>query len=367
MNIAFFGYDEGGCGHYRALSPMSAISRHKKAKVVKIAKGDGLEMLNETLINADVVFAPHLSDERIISILEAVKADGKKMVVDFDDDMFNISPLSPHYEECGTKNVLYKFPNGSEVKLWEDGVTPGFSIKKNEKYLSNIKKAVEMADLVTTTTETLANKFSKLNDNVKVLPNCVDLNVWKNYDIKRSNEIRLYWAGGSSHYEDWCVLSEVLPCIMEKYKNVKLVLMGHQFHGTLKKIPKDRIEFHAWVPTPAYPYKSILNCPDIALIPLRQTGFNECKSAIKWIEMSALGVPSVATAMSPYIDMDTGNNGIFIEDNDKEGWIEGISILVEDSVLRAKMGGEARRFVEDNYDINKNYMKWLDAYRGLFH
>lgn len=367
MNITFFGYDNGGCGHYRALSPMGAIADHKKANVIRLQRGDDLMMLNDSLVSADVVFAPHLSDIKIMGILEAVKKDGKKVVVDFDDDMFNVSPFSPHYEECGTKNVKYAFADGSVVDLWEDG-EHGFDIKKNEKYLGRIRQAIEMADLVTTTTPILADKFREINSKVEVLPNYIDLDIWKPCEFikKDGNEIRLYWAGGSSHYEDWCMLSGALPVIMNKYKNVKLVIMGHQFKGALKGIPEDRIEFHRWVKTPAHPFKTILNRPDISLIPLKQTEFNESKSSIKWVEMGALGVPSVSTCMSPYQEMDNGDNGVFIEDNDTDAWIEGISMLIEDPILRAKMGGEARRFVENNFDINNKYMQWVNAYKELF-
>jgi glycosyltransferase involved in cell wall biosynthesis len=58
------------------------------------------------------------------------------------------------------------------------------------------------------------------------------------------------------------------------------------------------------------------------------------------------------------------NNAIFVE-NHPDAWIEGISLLIEDPLLRIRTGIEARRTVEQHYDINKEYVQWLHAYQGL--
>lgn len=363
MNITYFLRDNGACGYYRADLPMQKIRQSRKAAIEKIEKGDNHIHIGQALNQANIIFTPRMAEDSFISALKDMQMEGKKLVIDFDDDMFNISPLSPHYKECGIEDVRYVMPGGEVVNLWEDG--RNIDIKANKKRLDGVKRALEMSDMVTTTTDVLAGVFSEYNDNVKVLPNCIDPDIWQSLDMKRKDEIRLYWAGGSSHYEDWCILTDIIPEVMAKYPQVKLVLMGTKFDGTLKKIPKHKVEFHNWVPTPAYPYKSAILSPDICIIPLRNTEFNRCKSAIKWIEMGALGVPSVVSNISPYKEMRNGDNGIFIEDNDPEAWMKGISMLVEDELLRAKIGGNAYRHTMSNFDINKNYPLWINAYKEL--
>jgi glycosyltransferase involved in cell wall biosynthesis len=152
---------------------------------------------------------------------------------------------------------------------------------------------------------------------------------------------------------------------MKKYPELKLVLMGSMFKGTLKGIDEDRIEFHEWVKTPAYPYKAAILDLDFAIIPLEDNIFNRCKSNIKWVEMGALSIPSVTSYISPYREYATENNGIYIEDNDPKAWIEGISAMVEGAKLRETMGIEARKTVEDHFDINKKYILWEEAYKKL--
>ena len=294
--------------------------------------------------------------------MEELKKIGKKIVVDFDDNMFSISPMSPHYNEFGVENVKYRMKDGRELMLWEDG--KNINLADNRKRMDSIKAACEQADMVTTTTDILADVYKPYSQKVAALPNCIDPALWGKLPLIPHDEIRLFWGGGTSHYEDWCLLSDALPVVMKKHKNVKLVLMGAKFDGTLKQIPKDRVEFHYWVPTPAYPYYARILNADIGLIPLQDTEFNRCKSSLKWVEYSAMSVPSVTSYVSPYKESATENNGVFVE-NDTEAWIDGLSYLIENKAKRDVMASAALTTINDQFNIHSKYKMWLDAYREL--
>ena len=134
---------------------------------------------------------------------------------------------------------------------------------------------------------------------------------------------------------------------------------------TINRLPKERVEFQPWVPTPALPYKLAILDVDVAMIPLGDTPFNSRKSAIKWIEYAALEVPAVTSLVSPYKEMATEKNGVFIEGNTPTGWSEGIQHLLSRPLDRAAMGYAARKTVEEHCDIDKEIWRWDDAYRGV--
>ena len=77
-------------------------------------------------------------------------------------------------------------------------------------------------------------------------------------------------------------------------------MCGYEFKGIFKDVDEEQYEFHNWVPTVAHPYKQALLNSDIAILPLKDDLFNRCKSAIKWVEYSSLGIPSVAVNIPPY-------------------------------------------------------------------
>lgn len=363
FKVAYIRRDNGACGYYRLKLPIETMARSNGTSFACIEKGDNAGRILEVLEGANIIVIPRIGETELLDVLPEMKANGKKVVIDHDDNMFNISPLSPHYEEAGTENVRYRLPDGTFINLWQDG--KNIDLTYNRKRCENFKKAMEVADMVTVTTDILADVYREFNPNVRALPNCVDTKLWQKLPLKERCDVRLCWFGGSSHYEDWLLLAEVLPEIMDRNRNVKLVLMGMKFDAVLKDIEKNRIEFHPWVHTEAYPYKAaILDC-DIAVIPLVENDFNRCKSPIKWIEQAALGIPSVTSYVSPYKEIATDDNGVFIENNDVRAWIEGINTLVEYPSLRKNMGEAARQTVMDKFDINTQYIQWQKAYEEL--
>lgn len=360
--IAFFNRTDGGCDYYRGVLPLCYAHKQKLLDVTEIKRWE-VPSKKHLIAEADVVLIPRPAGKEFLPIYNGLREMGKKIVLDWDDNPFRVSPLSEHYRDHGTQEVRYRWPNGDIQDLWVDG--KNIDLEKNKEDLEFAKGFIREADLVMTTTEILADVFREFNDSVVVAPNCVDVNLWKKLPLLPTPEIRLCWFGGHSHYEDWYLLKDVLPTIMEKYPQVKLVLMGTQFKGVLKDIPQERIEFYNWVPTAAYPYKAAILNPTISLIPLVDNEFNRCKSPIKFIEMAALQVPSVVSYVSPYKEIATEENGIFV-DNEPGAWVKGISHLIENESVRIAMGQAARRYVEENFDIEKKAHMWADAYNKLF-
>ena len=360
MNICYITRDNGACAYYRLILPMDTAAKNGH-KTYKIEKGDNAEYIEEGITNCDVLVIARPVEPMMHRLIEMAQELGKKVVIDFDDDLWNVSPFSSHYAEWGLSEVILDTPTG-KMDLWVDG--KNIDLKTNQAKADCVAKACEMADLVTVTQPELAKVYSQYGK-VACLPNCVNMGLWEKLALKRNpDEVRLYWSGGSSHFDDWTLLKDVLPVIMQKYANVKLVLMGMKFDGTLKNCPQDRIDFHPWVPTPAYPYKTSILDPDICIIPLVDNTFNRGKSNIKWVEQGAMGVPCVTSAVTPYIEAYNGRNGVFVA-NDTESWIAGISHLIDNPMERWQMGMEATRTVKANNDISTQWRQWIDTYQEL--
>lgn len=363
MRVSAYVKTDGACDLYRIVQPIRMLGKNTDCQTALINLWDS-EDERAMKLDADVIIFPRIVDFTTVSIIKNFQKIGKKIVVEFDDNLFNVSPLSPHYVDHGVEDAHIKMEDGKVLPIWEDG--KNINLENNKKKIEAFKKILAAADMVTVTTDILANVYRKYSSNVVVLPNCVDTSIWQSLPLKRrGDDVRLFWAGGSSHYEDWFILKDVIPAVMKKHPEVKLVLLGMKWDATLEGIPEDRIEFHPWTPTPAYPYKTAILDVDIGLIPLADNDFNNCKSSIKWLEWGALGIPCVTSLVSPYKEMYNGKNGVFIENNNPRSWYEGISLLIEDSVLRAKAGGAAKRYVEENYDAKKNVHLWYDAYKSL--
>lgn len=373
MKVVGFRNSNSACDFYRCYLPMvtaaeKGVIQYKETWAEKIISDIILSPEKfKDYMGSDIYLVQRLNTISVMKKFQNHIIDNNlnsKIVIDFDDNVFKVSPLSEHYKDYGVENFKLKLADGSEVDAWRDGVN-GFDIKRNQALLDGVKSVCSKADLITVTTPILANVFREFSENVRVLPNCVNVDEWKKLPLeKNENEIRLYWGGGMSHWEDLLLLRDPLKMIFDKYKQAKIVMLGWMPAG-FSEMFKDRVEYHPWSNFHAYSYKYASLGVDIALIPLVDNEFNRCKSNIKWIEASSLQIPSVVSYCSPYKEVENLSDqdlAVFIEDNKPESWVKGISMLIDNPNLRQKIGDQARMVVEQHFDINKQYNRWINAY-----
>jgi glycosyltransferase involved in cell wall biosynthesis len=374
MKVTYFQNSKGACDWYRAVLPLEKATMAGFFDLKCLWPQNILfdieyrKQAFELAMQSDVFFFQRIIGyEFMMKMMNVIKSNSsnRKIVMDQDDDVFSVSPLSNHYLDYGTKEFKIK-SNGKTVFEWKDGVN--IDLKANQIKLDNIKRGIELCDMVTVTGEPLVNVYRQYNDNVRILPNCVDVNEWKKRDFVRSNpdEIRIGWSGGHSHWEDLFIIRNVLKEIVKKNKNVKIVVCGYLPLGMSDDYPPDQFEYHGWTEVASHSYRMTLLDLDMAVIPLKETNFNICKSPIKWIEMGALTVPSVSSLVTPYkelIDLSSGkDNGIYIEDNNEEGWISGIQTLIDNKDLRKSIAEEANVVVENNFNVNTQFHQWVNTF-----
>lgn len=377
MKIGIFRNENGGCDYYRATLPIRTACYHGQDKSCELWVNNIYhEVVNQTekfktMMESDIFIFQRLGGVDLIKKMREFIKDNNlkaKIVVDHDDDIFNVSPLSAHYADSGVEEIKIVH-NGKLIHEWKDGFN--IDIKKNKFRLDQIKKTVEGADMVTVTNENLAKVFRQYNGNVKILPNFVDVSEWNRPNILRENpnEIRIGWGGGQSHWEDLLIIRDVLKDVARRNRNVKIVMIGWKPLTMENDFRPGQFEYHDWVDMAAHPYRMALLDLDIGVIPIKDNKFNRCKSSIKWVEYSSLKIPSVCSYLEPYkevADMETGADyGVFVENNDVRAWTEGLNKLINNKILRQQIGLNARRLVEDHFDINKKFHLWTDAYKEL--
>lgn len=358
--------------HYRVFQPLYKMLENKLADVSTFKVEDYVlhqEKVVNLVLGADVILTYAPSNEDWLNFIKMCRKNGKTVVADFDDDPFNVSPWNPSYRTSGIQEVAYTWPDGTVDMLWSEdmidstGKTNFFNIEDNirarDLFAVNFKKA----DLVTTTTDILAESLRKVNPNVAVLPNLVDFSAYPVCELVKK-EIRIGWQGGSSHYEDLWIIVEPMRQILEKYPNVKFIYWGDmRMAGVFKKFPQDRVEFHPWVSYVAYPYKLATVNLDIGLCPLSDNVFNRNKSAIKYFEYSVVGASTIATDIPPYsMAITSGRDGILVNNED---WFMAIENLVLDKSRRIALAKGAYENIYENHNADKKAYLWAEAYSKL--
>lgn len=365
MRILGVERDTSACNQYRIIQPLNKLRQHGLADILTIHESElGSEFALEKVLESDILVFQRPMSEEWFKFIKICQKHGKIIVTDYDDDPFNTHPLNPYYKFIGTKEWQYKWPNGEVDLLWQDGVD-GFSIERNIMRQDLFNSAFRKADMVTTTTDILAGFFKTLNNNTVALPNLVDFDVYQKYEMKKTDEVRIGYQCGHSHYEDIYVVRDAIKEVIRRNDNVKFVYFGDSnFRGLFQEIPTGRIEYHGWCQYIAYPYKLALMNLDIGICPLVDNVFNRNKSAIKYFEYSAMGAATVASGIPPYSPVINNEvDGILV--NDEKQWIEALDSLVKDKSKRINMANKAYSNIFENFNADTKAHLWKDAYESL--
>lgn len=309
------------------------------------------------------------------------------VIFDMDDDIESINPLNPKYATLGTRDAEGRLlepraelgiqidddPLGGPsepVYLWrhqQETAHGSFDSGRNIINHAHVRKMADTADAITCTSQVLADTVaSRWNRRVYVYPNCLLFDEFHKFDIRRDpSDVRVLWQGGYSHFPDFYPLKGGFASAARRLPQVKWVVFGTLFPWIYNTINSTRIEFHQWVDFQLFHMKLGTLAFDINVAPLSDTRFNRCKTAIKFYEAAALGIPTIAQNTGPFrdeiIDGDTG----YLFSTAGE-FVDKLEVLVKDVDLRIKMGKRAEEWVREYRDAMKEVPKLYEFYVSLW-
>lgn len=299
-----------------------------------------------------VVWHPMYYEKSFDFFLEMQHKHQKPFVVEVDDN----------YVDVPTWNEAYhSFRNGSNFRR------VSLDCMRN-------------ADALTVTTPHLGEVYSAVNENIYVIENSLDFKGdrkfvgWDNVSVRKHKGTRIGWIGGRAHFDDLMMVAPVLRDILKKNPDVTLVLINSAIKESCKLTRKE------------YPFEGLSNVHyadrsvpinryasfaasfgfDIGIAPLVDCNFNRSKSNLRWLEYSALGIPTIATGISHFNQsIKSGQDGLLIQDNDLAKWKEALELLIADKTLREQLGRSAYKRVKKDFNVQKNAPKYLRLLKEL--
>lgn len=305
---------------------------------------------------------------------------GKVVVMDVDDDIRHVSPLSPVYATRGTEEVWITaetLDGKKRVQLWKDGQkvapelgkdSPIFDMKLNRMWQGIVMGGLSKADAVTCPTERFAETIRReINPVAYALPNSLDLELWRPGRVPESARpgFRVCWYGGDSHRMDVGAAAEGLKRFMVGKKDVTFVLVGANLTEWLAAVPPEQLEYWPWNSYDAHPWRLMSLGIDVGLCPVIGHKFNHAKSPLKWTELGACGVPSICSDSPPYCDAVKNGEDGFLVPNDAEAWEKALNTLYFSDEKRRRVGAAARERMERDFDIYRTASQWNRVYREL--
>lgn len=221
-------------------------------------------------------------------------------------------------------------------------------------------KQMRESDAVIVSTPYLKEIYSEFNDNIYVVQNSIDFKLWdKVQHGKNKGKITIGWVGGANHNEDLLIIEPVIEYLTNKYPQVEF-LFGHGMHPNFKGKKGVR-----WIQKfsriDKYPKAVAAMGIDIGIAPLVDNAFNRGKSNLRWLEYSALGIPTVASNVGHFAEtIDNGKDGILCDT--AEDFINALEGLILNVSRRKELAKAARDRVFKDFNIDntvKYYAKVL--------
>jgi glycosyltransferase involved in cell wall biosynthesis len=304
---------------------MRALERRGHTVVWQQPLGQDLSL--QQLLTCDLVHCFRRTDQ--YAVLRTLSARGVAVSFDNDDDFSSA--------EVGER--------GSRLDLKTD--------KRYKAEFKNIIRSARLADITTTTTETLAARYRAAGvPHVAVIENHLEHGMLGFGRKPKHDGVVVGWIAGREHSVDLnqVPILSALEALLAKHPDLRVLSVGLRL-----PLHSDRYEYLKEVK-----YRDILKPlarVDIGIAPLADTAFNRARSNVKLKEYSSAATPWLASPVGPYLGLGEGQGGQLVPDDD---WHAALDELIRDGRRRKRLSKRALKWAKQQA-IDRNVEAWESA------
>jgi glycosyltransferase involved in cell wall biosynthesis len=307
---------------YRATLPMQALASlgHDVRWDSKSTTSFNVAMLS----TRDVVYVHRYCDAAVIRLSQQLRERGVAIWWDNDDDV----TAAPERSRPGAMRI---------------------SRTRRLEIDQGIKKMLKLADLVTTPSPSLANRYRDLGArNVIVVENYLPDDYAAGARANSNGRIVIGWTAGAEHVVDLehLDLRATLQRLLDRYPEIDVISAG-------VSIGLDHRYEHVPIVQPGELGAHNARY-DIGIAPLADIALNRARSNIKLKEYAAVGVPWVASNVGPYVGLSPKEGGVLVAGDE---WFSSLAQVVEDRRRRRKLASSALKWGRKQ-TIGQNIGRW---------
>lgn len=336
MKVVVYPADAWGCGAFRMRWPgeTCAAAGHdvsvvepKDRKLRVVMEGDTVKDVLD--VDADVVVLQRVTHAYMAQAVAVMRAKGVTVVVDVDDDLSSIHPSNPAW-------AVHR--PGAGLHSWH-----------------NVALACRNASLVTVSTPALLDVYAR-HGRGHVLHNYLPDYY---YGLPRVDSDVVGWPGSyHSHPNDPESLGGAVARLVDE--GAEFVMRGDST-GAGRAFGLAADPLGGGVPIEEWP--AAVASLGVGIAPLADTKFNASKSWLKPAELSACGVPWVASPRAEYRRLHAMGAGVLADR--PRVWYRELKRLRESAALRQEMS-EAGRTVAERLRLRDNAWRWQEAWARAY-
>lgn len=353
----------GGCEAYRIIQPLAHLAMTRRWEVGLGVLGNHHNLIPFDQFDAIIMprlYLPDETDGRFGKYIESMMSIG---LLDGDTD----TPFVDVIKSLGVK-VIYEVDDDFTNK---HRVVPGGG--------EGAMKMARASDAITVTTPYLKKVMEEETGlPVFVLPNCIDRRLWSDkvpplFRPESPDALVIGLTGSTTHGEDWKVLQDVVPALLEQHKHVIFALGGYHpdYFDSVQSESMLRLKGVEYAR-----YPSMIKSFDIVLAPLDPNDrFNWSKSAIKAVEGMAAHRKIRGRAAGAAVLASKGSgvyervirhayNGALVE-HTPDAWYEALDDVIRSKGRRERYAINGYAWVEQNAEISRKRHLWEKTYKQI--
>lgn len=247
------------------------------------------------------------------------------------------------------KKMIYDFDDA----IWIPNTSSENKLAAALKAFWKVKYFCKWSHTVIGGNDYLCNYARQYNNNVVLIPTCVDMQRMHN-KVKDHHEgqVTIGWTGSHSTIP---YLDEIMDILQyaEQELNTKFILIANK----KPELPLTNWEYIPW--QEATEIDDLLKI-DVGVMPLKDDKWSEGKCGFKLIQYLSLGIPAVASPVGVNkVIIEEGKNGYLC--TTKEQWKAGLKKLVEDAAFRKQAGLSGHEKMLREYSIAANKDKFIEV------
>jgi glycosyltransferase involved in cell wall biosynthesis len=268
---------------------------------------------------------------------------GKAIVYETDDDHFNIQPWNGYIKD----------------------IIPEFQM---------IEEMAKRADLVTVSTSVIGKRYSRFNDNVRVIRNAIDPDLYRATAPRPDGDLpRLLYYGSTARLRDYGGYPDSRgkfhggyagKAVSDFAGKLKTVFIGTN-PGTEQQIAQVFQEQYGYVEGISKFCETLANAHgDIGIAPLFGDEFDRAKSELHWLEYAITGSAFIGERFrgdGPYQVVNDGVDGLLARG--RQEWYDAVKKLTRSKDLREQLAGAAKERVLKEYHYKDRAKEWADAFQ----
>jgi glycosyltransferase involved in cell wall biosynthesis len=223
-----------------------------------------------------------------------------------------------------------------------------------------IRKIGEKARTILAGNSFIADWFSRVNNNIHIIPTAIDTSWFTPSEQKRGEVFSIVWTGSGQTIHYLLKIENALARFLNERNDTQLVVVS-DVRPDFKCIKPGRISFIKWTPEAEL---DAIRSARVGIMPLVNSVWEQGKCSFKMLQYMSCGLPVLVSPVGMNNEV-LKKGEIGYAASDENDWISGLEDLYNSPEKGINLGLNGRQVIITNYSLDKVAGSLIQIFRNI--